>query len=85
MRLLLITVVAFAAIVCIEKSAAAQNGGWCAYYNYAFGPKELRACNIATVLGRCARGGWRELLTQSILPAAVLPEVSTELSVLIGL
>ena len=45
--------------------------------------KDLRVCNIAAVLGRRARGR-RELLTQSVLPAAVLPAIST-LSVLIGL
>jgi hypothetical protein len=33
MRLLLIIVGAFAAIVCIEKSAEAQNGAWCLYIN----------------------------------------------------
>ena len=34
MRLLLIIVGAFAAIVCIEKPAEAQNYPWCAYYNF---------------------------------------------------
>ena len=36
MRLLLI-VGAFAAIVCIEKPAEAQNRPWCAYYNFQHG------------------------------------------------
>jgi hypothetical protein len=31
MRLLLVIVGAFAAIVCIEKPAEAQNGAWCLY------------------------------------------------------
>lgn len=44
--------------------------------------EELRLCNIATVLGERARG-WRELLTQSVLPGAVLPSVSPRLSLLI--
>jgi len=42
-------------------------------------PKDLRVCNIATVLGRGARR-WRELPTKSVLPAAILPAVSTGLS-----
>ena len=33
MRLLLFILGVFAAIVCIEKPAEAQNGAWCAYYN----------------------------------------------------
>jgi hypothetical protein len=37
MRFLLLTLGVFAAVVCIERPAEAQNGGWCAYYNYAFG------------------------------------------------
>jgi len=47
MRPLLITVVACATIVCIEKSAQAQNGGWCAYYN--LGPMGGRSCRFATL------------------------------------
>lgn len=37
MSLLLIIVGAFAAIVCIEKPAEAQNRPWCAYYNFKEG------------------------------------------------
>ena len=37
MRLLLITVGAFAAMVCTEKLAKAQNYPWCAYYNFQHG------------------------------------------------
>jgi hypothetical protein len=33
MRLLLIIVAAFAAIVCIERPTEAQNGAWCLYLN----------------------------------------------------
>jgi hypothetical protein len=33
MRLLLFMSGVFAAIVCIEKPAEAQNGAWCGYYN----------------------------------------------------
>ena len=45
MRLLLIIVGAFAAIVCIEKPAEAQNGGWCAEYNMGGGATN---CGFAT-------------------------------------
>ena len=45
--------------------------------------QDLRVCNVATVFGRRARR-WRELLTQSVLPAALLPAVPRGLSVLIG-
>jgi hypothetical protein len=34
MRLLLVMVGVFAAIVCIENPANAQNYPWCAYYNF---------------------------------------------------
>src|SRR5215472_1027348 len=37
MRLSLFILGVFAAVICIEKPAAAQGGGWCAYYNEAFG------------------------------------------------
>jgi uncharacterized protein DUF3551 len=47
MRLLLIVVGVFAAIVCIEKPAEAQRGGWCAYYNYAFGGQKI--CGFVTL------------------------------------
>jgi hypothetical protein len=47
MRLLLIIVGALAAIVCIERSAQAQNGGWCAYYN--LGEMGGRNCGFATL------------------------------------
>jgi hypothetical protein len=46
MRLLLIIVGAFAAIVCIERPAEAQNGAWCAYYNTGDGGS--RNCGFAT-------------------------------------
>jgi hypothetical protein len=45
MRLLLIVVGAFAAIVFIEKPAEAQNGAWCAYYDGSGGS---RNCGFAT-------------------------------------
>ena len=45
MRLLFIIVGAFAAIVCIEKPAEAQNGGWCAEYNMGGGATN---CGFAT-------------------------------------
>jgi hypothetical protein len=32
MRLLLFLLGVFVAVICAEKPAAAQNGGWCAYY-----------------------------------------------------
>jgi hypothetical protein len=37
MRLLLIIVGAFAAIVCIERPAEARDYPWCAYYNFRHG------------------------------------------------
>ena len=37
MRLLLIVVGVFAAIVCMEKPAVAREYPWCAYYNFARG------------------------------------------------
>jgi hypothetical protein len=46
LRLLLIIVSAFAAIICIEKSAEAQNGAWCAYYNTGDGGS--RNCGFET-------------------------------------
>jgi hypothetical protein len=47
MRPLLFTLGLFAATLCIAQSAEAQNGGWCAYYNYAFGGQ--RICGFATL------------------------------------
>jgi hypothetical protein len=47
MRLSLFILGVFAAIVCAEKSAEAQNGGWCAYYNYGFGGQ--RNCGFVTL------------------------------------
>ena len=46
MRFLLIVAGAFAATVCIEKPAAAQNGAWCAYYDTGGGGS--RNCGFAT-------------------------------------
>ena len=37
MRLSLFILGVFAAVVCFEKPAAAQNYRWCAYYDFAFG------------------------------------------------
>src|SRR5262249_20805804 len=85
MRFSLFILVVLAAIIGIEKPAEAQNGGWCADFKLRIRrPKDLRVRNIATVLGRGARR-WRELRTQSVLPAAVLSAVSAGLSLLIGL
>jgi len=47
MRLSLFILGLFAAIVCTEKPAEAQNGGWCAYYNYAYGGQ--RICGFVTL------------------------------------
>jgi hypothetical protein len=47
MRLFAIIVSALAAVVCIEKSAEARNGGWCAYYN--MGDMSGRKCGFATL------------------------------------
>jgi hypothetical protein len=47
MRLSLFILAVFAAIVCTEKPAAAQNGGWCAYYNYGYGG--ARNCGFVTL------------------------------------
>jgi hypothetical protein len=45
MRLLLFILGVFAAVVCIEKPAAAQNYPWCAYYGPHFGATN---CGFAT-------------------------------------
>jgi Protein of unknown function (DUF3551) len=45
MRLLLFIPIFLAAIVCIEKPAAAQDGAWCAYYNVWGGSTN---CGFAT-------------------------------------
>jgi len=37
MKLSLFILGVFAALVCLEKPAAAQNSQWCAYYDFAFG------------------------------------------------
>jgi uncharacterized protein DUF3551 len=47
MRLSLFILGVFAAILCTGKPIEAQNGGWCAYYNYAFGGQ--RICGFATL------------------------------------
>jgi Protein of unknown function (DUF3551) len=46
MRLSLFILAVFAAIVCIEKLAVAQNGAWCAYYDTGGGGS--RNCEFAT-------------------------------------
>ena len=46
MRLLLIIVGAFAAIVCIAKPAEARDYPWCAYYNFLHGG--ATNCGFAT-------------------------------------
>jgi hypothetical protein len=45
MRLSLFILGVFAAVICIEKPADAQNGGWCAIYNMGFGAAN---CGFAT-------------------------------------
>jgi Protein of unknown function (DUF3551) len=47
MKLSLLILGLLAAIICTGKPAEAQNGGWCAYYNYAFGG--TRNCGFATL------------------------------------
>jgi len=56
----------FAAVICIEKPAKAQNGAWCAYYNTGDGGS--RNCGFANFEECLAtvRGDWRELSTQSV-------------------
>jgi hypothetical protein len=46
MRLSLLTLGVFAAIVCFEKPAEAQDGRWCAYYNFHHGG--ATNCGFAT-------------------------------------
>ena len=77
MRLLLFLLGVFVAVICAEKPAAAQNGGWCAYYIFDRAGSQHQQCLAAV------SGGWRELRTQSVLPDAVLPTIG--LSVLIAL
>ena len=48
MRLLLIIVGVFAAIVCIEKPAEAQNYPWCAYYDFGGSGGGATNCGWAT-------------------------------------
>ena len=71
-------------VICAEKPAEAQNGGWCVYYNFDRGG--ATNCGFAT-FQQCmaAVSGVAELRTQSVLPDAVLPTISTGLSVLIAL
>jgi hypothetical protein len=45
MRIFLFIFGVFAAVVCLEKSAAAQNNAWCAYLNFAGG---ARNCGFST-------------------------------------
>ena len=47
MRFSLFILVVLAAIIGIEKPAEAQNGGWCAYNNYAYGGQSI--CGFATL------------------------------------
>ena len=47
MRLCLFIVGVFAAIVCIEKPAEAQNYPWCAYYNFLQGG--ATNCGFSTI------------------------------------
>jgi hypothetical protein len=58
----------FAAVVCFEKPAAAQNYAWCAYYD--FGQDGATNCgfsNVSTMLGDRERGWWI-VWTQSAIP-----------------
>ena len=47
MRLLLFILGVFAAVVCTEKAAEAQNYPWCAYYD--LGKDGFRSCRFATL------------------------------------
>jgi hypothetical protein len=47
MRFSLFILGVFAVILCTEKPIEAQNGGWCAYYNYGYGGQ--RICGFATL------------------------------------
>lgn len=47
MRLSLFILGIVAATLCIAQPAEAQTGGWCAYYNYAFGGQ--RNCGFVTL------------------------------------
>jgi hypothetical protein len=51
LKILLSIVVVLAAGVCIEKTAEAQSGGWCAYYNFG-GHDGYRRCGF-TSLEQC--------------------------------
>ena len=50
MRLALFILAAFAAAICNTKSAEAQNGAWCAYYD--LGKDGFRSCRF-TILQQC--------------------------------
>ena len=48
MRILLSVLGVFTAVVCIDKSAEAQNGAWCGYYNGGGGDGDPH-CQYATL------------------------------------
>ena len=61
MRLLVFIAGVFAAILCIEKSAEAQNYPWCAEYGGTpSGPTNCGFCNLSAVSGHDQRN-WRVL------------------------
>ena len=47
MRLSLFILGVFAAVICIERPAEAQNGGWCAYYDEVYGGAGI--CGFVTL------------------------------------
>jgi hypothetical protein len=67
MKLWLLILGIFAAILCVEKPAYAQNGAWCAL-RFQRRCHELRVCNISTMLSHRERH-WRVVWTQSAVPA----------------
>jgi hypothetical protein len=68
MRLWLLILGVFAAILCVEKLAYAQNGAWCAYYDFKGGATNCGFANISTMLSHRERH-WRVVWTQSAVPA----------------
>jgi hypothetical protein len=50
MRLLLFLLGVFVAVICAEKPAAAQDGGWCAYYIFDRAGSQHQQC-LAAVSG----------------------------------
>jgi hypothetical protein len=68
MKLSLFFLGVFAALVCLEKPAAAQSYPWCAYYDVWQGATNCGFSTIQQCLAAVS-GGWRELRAESHVSA----------------